>query len=127
MVLTSNKELLEHVFSSLITITGRISSGSYAIIVLKSILDNVGKKYSFSSFITIRTSDFSSSQETIIINGAINTIDPMEIGKFIQDTITELLKPFGNSESARSQLLLEIKGYLGHGYLLKLNNIGVLL
>ncbi len=120
-----NKDIIEKALNSVIVVVGRISSQSYALVVLQTILQKLEQKYPFAKDIQVKTTYYSSSQESIKIREAANKADPKEAGRFINDVMRELMRPFSKTEESKQQMINEIKGYIGHDYMIKMQNIGV--
>ena len=90
----NNKELLAQFLARIIDEVSQSSSDNYAIMALRRFLRDMTAKYSFIKYINLST--LSSNPEQIMIDDAINTVEPNIIADFMKNMVTtsfpELLK-----------------------------------
>lgn len=120
--MTKNSEIVRKTIETIILILLRKTSPSYALILTSSFIKRASTEYKFLEGISIKTTSYTTNSKNITISSKINSIDPKELGKALQLIITEVGKTFG---SEKDYFLIEIKGYLGASFIIKLENMGV--
>ena len=105
----TNKEILTKFISSIIKVVTRGTSEKYAVMILKKFIKDRKTKYGFLKYMDINSLDTAGS---IKIDDELNSIEPKELGKFIDEMIdslfSDLFKQLLSREISPS-LLVDLK------------------
>ena len=116
--------MLKHILFSLVNVTGDKTSEDYAWSVIKNILKELKPTYAFLGFVKIGDlENLENTIDDIAVSSDINRIDPMQLGKAIQNIIDFFKMRMGNK--AGYFFIQELKADLGDEYYLKIKKIGV--
>jgi hypothetical protein len=119
-----NSDILRYTLMSLIKVVSRKTSNDYAWSSIKHLLNELETKYSFLNLIQIgETRHLNYAMEDIVVDDNFDDIDPLELGKAIQDLVDLLRKYLGSK--AGYFFFKEFKSDLGGKYYNFIRDIGV--
>jgi hypothetical protein len=115
--------IVKNVLKALIDVLSDVSTQSYAFVIIKNVIGNIGGKYEFLHLIEIDSMKYSEGIEAITIKDDVNNIRPSEIGRGIQKLIESIVKSLG--EEAGSDFIDKFKQRLGKAHLVRIEEMGV--
>ena len=119
-----NTDLLKHILFSLVNVTSDKTSEDYAWSVIKNILKELKQTYKFLGSVQIGDlENLKNTIDDIIILSDVNHIDPVELGRAIQNLIDIFKTRMGNK--AGYFFIQEFKADLGDEYHSRIKKIGV--
>ena len=104
----TSKITLEKLLDSIIKVVSRGTSEKYAVMVIKKFINKHKSSYEFLNYVDIS----GNTHESIKIDDQINTAEPKEVGKFIEEMINSLFSDLFKqllSREISSELLVDLK------------------
>jgi len=118
---TKNSLVFEKVLDTLVDVSARNTSTSYALLTLDTAIGRLKKLHKVLNNVELNTSGSSSLKPVRVLSG-VDLVSQEEIGKAISALIDFFASPLG---AEKESFLVEFKGYLGKEYLIKIQNMGV--
>jgi len=118
-----NKEIIECILKSTISVISRRTSDAYAYTVIDNSLKKLIKKYNFFHLVKIKQAEYLEIFDVINIDSDINKIDKDLIGIAIKDLMQNIIRNMG--KSAGYYFIREIKEALSFEYEKIIKEIGV--
>ena len=110
----TNSDIIREVLESILVVAGRRTLDSYALRVLKSVIDILQREYDFLKFIDIKDDNISSN-EIITISPNIDSIDPYMMGKSIDVILRQVYIEL--KDGGGLYFIKELKDSLGDDYI----------
>lgn len=117
-----NVKVVERTISTLIDLVAKPTSQSYAVVVVQTIMRKLEEQYDFAKKISLSSQSYTSTQKMLQIDSQLDSVEPREVGKYLSELIKQAQSLFG---SQHENFILELRGYIGQDYILKLENMGV--
>lgn len=117
-----NSDIVRKVLKSILVVAGRRTLDSYALRVLKSVINILQREFDFLKYIEIKDDDLSSN-EIITISSNIDTIKPKKIGKAIDVILRQVYIEL--KDGGGLYFINEFKDCLGDDYVKAVEEIGV--
>lgn len=108
---------------SIIEIIGRKSSADYAIVMVGNTVKKLQDIYKFLDFVDIKNTQFSEIGDMITVQSSLNAIDPIKVGKAMQELIITITQAMGTT--AGFFFIKELKDKVGAQYDTTLRTMGV--
>lgn len=105
----SNKDILTKFIASIIKVVTGGTSEKYAVMILKKFIKNRKAKYDFLEYIDLSSLD---SAGNVKIDDQMNSAEPKEVGKFIDEMINSLFSDLFKqllSREISAALLIDLK------------------
>ena len=123
-VIHQRQELVvKHVVKTLIDVLSELSTQSYAVLTMDSVLKKIDEKYDFLKHIKIDSNRYSDGIDAVIISFDLESIRPTQIGKAIQKIIENITLSLG--DEAGRDFIKKFGDHLGKTYLLRIEEMGV--
>jgi hypothetical protein len=123
-VTINNSDVLKHVIISLVNVSRTKTSSDYAWAIIKDLIKELKNDYSFLQFISItEINRLNDNIDDIEISNQINSVEPKDIGKAIQNFVDYYKTRMG--KKAGYFFIQEFKDDLGLSFFTYLKEIGV--
>lgn len=119
---TGNAKVAERTISTLIDLIAKPTSQGYAVVVVQTIMRKLEDKYDFAKSISLSSQSYTSSQKMLQVDATLDNVEPKKVGEYLGELISQAKSLFGGQHE---NFVLELRGYIGQGYILKLENMGV--
>jgi len=114
--------LTKKALEALIEIVGPITSESFAVVVLDTVIKDLEREHDVLKYIQIDKSRYMEGAKAISINPDINNVEPYKLGKALREVIR---MTYRNLEGKSYDFIEEFKHKLGEKYLSEIENLGV--
>jgi hypothetical protein len=96
---------------------------TYALTFIKQHLDALRERYPFLKYVTINDIRYTLGSEEIAVQTEINTVNPQDLGKAIDELMSEIDSAFINL--GHSSIINDVRTHLTTEYLAKLQEMGI--
>ena len=118
-----NKEIIECILNSTMSVISRRTSDAYANVIIDNSVKKITKKYNFLHLVEIKRTEYNELYDVINIEPDINNIDRRLIGRAIKDLMQHIIKTMG--KDAGYYFIREIKESLSFEYEKIIKDIGI--
>jgi hypothetical protein len=118
-----NKQIIECILKSTISVINRRTSDAYANVIIDNSLKKLNKKYNFLNLVKIKKSEYQELFDNINIEPDINNVNKEKIGLAIRDLIQDIIHSLG--KNAGYYFIREIKELLSFEYEKIIKEIGI--
>ncbi|MEF8879479.1 MAG: hypothetical protein V5A64_03700 [Candidatus Thermoplasmatota archaeon] len=109
-----NDELIGHLLQTVVEVIGRRTSENYSIMALEKVLNNLEERFDFLKEVGIKDTKFSESEDAIIVESGVNTVEIDELINASKLLLRGIIKILG--ENAGFFFIKEIKESLPYEY-----------
>ena len=118
-----NSDIIDRLLQTLINISGRKTTGGYAVSVMDSTINKLQSQYDFLKHIEIRDTRYVEDSNSISVMSDINSIPAENVGKALRDIISTVNQTLGRD--AGHFFIREISSTLGDDYTSVMKDMGV--
>lgn len=93
--MVENSDVLKEVLSNLINISARKTNTTHAVLLMDSLIKNLGSKYSFLRDIKIKDTTFLEDANPVSIMSQVDDVSPSQVGMAIHDIISTMNTSLG--------------------------------
>ena len=108
---------------SVIEIIGRKSSPDYAIVMVDNTVKKLQSSHEFLQFVDIKNTQYSETGDMITIRSSLDSIEPKQVGKAMQDLVMTITTAMG--ASAGFFFIKELKDRIGTSHEIILKSMGI--
>ena len=116
-------DVMNRLLQSIVKVISRRSSEDYALVMVGNTIKKLQDKYDFLNYIDIKATRYSEIENIVTIDSSINTVEPEEIGKAIQEIVGIIVTAMG--KNAGFFFIKEVKNKIGPNYGLIIRDMGV--
>ncbi len=116
-------DVINRLLQSIVKVISRRSSEDYALVMVGNTIKKLQDKYDFLNYIDIKATRYSEIENIVTIDSSINTVEPEEIGKAIQEIVGIIVTAMG--KNAGFFFIKEVKNKIGPNYGLIIRDMGV--
>ena len=103
-------DVINRLLQSIVKVISRRSSEDYALVMVGNTIKKLQDKYDFLNYIDIKATRYSEIENIVTIDSSINTVEPEEIGKAIQEIVGIIVTAMG--KNATCEVSLSVFGVL---------------
>ena len=118
-----NSNMIKLVLNSLINISSRKTSMSYAVSKVDDLIKKFQTKYDFLKNVNIKDTRFQEFEDPISVMSEINSVNSKELGNALYDIIKNMNITLG--KDAGHFFIKELRNNIGTDYITKMEDIGL--
>ena len=123
VIVLSNELVIKNVIIALVDVLSVASNRSFAIMVIKKVLNEFGNRFIFLRYIKIENDENSEQNENIVVSSEIDSVKQSELGRGIQKMIEHISISLG--DQAGPNFIKKFQRRLGKAYVLRIEKMGV--
>jgi len=115
--------VFKHVLKALVDLINDVTSQSYAILLVNTVIEKFKDRYPFLEHVKIDGTRFSEGYDAILVPENIDSVRGSEIGRGIQKIMEKIIRSLG--DKAGAEFTNNFKKRLGKAFLLRIEEMGV--